>query len=333
MEEKFRHIDDIIAKYLCNEANDDEITLLQEWRHLSKENEKEFSDMQTILQQMSGFKDRIQVDTNKAWKNVQKNIDVKQHPNTSKAKGKTLYFKLYRLAAVLTILAGLSVLMYRLLLKEPEAAVRIAAVTQTKKSNLPDGSTVVMKKGSSITYIQNTFQSRRTLELSGEAFFEVKHQDEAPFIISVGKLQIEDIGTSFNVKAIRSDNIVTVAVISGEVRMYDTKSSLNLKPGETAQYNVIDGTLSHVGGDMNEAAYATKHFVFNNTDLKEVVHLLNEAYNTNIIVADESLNSCRLTSSFQNENPDDILSIIAVALKLQVEKNDSVIYLKGEGCN
>lgn len=325
MDNKFENMDTIIAKVLCNEASAEERQMLKEWRQLDKANEEEFAAMQSVMMETEKLKPELSVNIDKAWSNVQSKIKRQK-------QGKIVPLRFLRYAAMLAIVAGISFLTYRLLLNKPQESIQLTAFNAIKTSNLPDGSTVTINKGSSLTYLKNTYHSKRELQLNGEAYFDVKHNNEVPFIVRVGELHIEDIGTSFNVKTLADKN-VQVTVMTGLVMMYDSVDTLNLHEGETAVYNVVNGTLSKItGADKNEAAYATKHLVFENTGLLDVVKLLNDVYGTNIEIADSALKNCRLTSSFKNENPDDIVAVISEALQLKVEHRDNQILLKGEGC-
>lgn len=325
MENKFENIDVIIAKVLCNEASAEERQLLMEWRQLDKSNEEEFAAMQSVMMETEKLKPELSVNTDKAWSNVQSRIKMQK-------QGKIVPLHFLRYAAMLAIVAGVSLLTYRLLLNKPQESIQLTAFNKIETSNLPDGSTVTMNKGSSLTYIMNTYHTKRELQLNGEAYFDVKHDKKAPFIVRVGELHIEDIGTSFNVKTLADKN-VQVTVVTGLVMMYDSADTLNLHEGEAAIYNVANGTLSKItNANKNEAAYATKHLVFENTALLDVVNLLNDVYGTNIEIADSALKNCRLTSSFKNENPEDIVAVISEALQLKIEHRENHILLRGEGC-
>src|SRR5699024_9334903 len=95
-------------------------------------------------------------------------------------------------------------------------------VTQYETSNLeqriitlPDGSVVRLNRNSRISFRENFAGSVRKIHLSGEAFFQVKHNAQKPFIIYSGNAVIKDIGTSFNVD--EENGKVVVAVREGIV--------------------------------------------------------------------------------------------------------------------
>ena len=334
MNEKFEHIDSIIAKYLCGEATADEIALLNEWKNLSEANSKEFAAMQTIVNESSSMQPDFSVDTDKAWTSVQQSLH-KQKPIVKEPRIISLNnFSFARIAAILLAAIGLSLGTYYIITSENDIAIQLATTNEIKKENLPDGSSFTLNKNSSISYKKNSFNKKRVLQLTGEAFFDVKHDEKVPFLIEAGNVIIEDIGTSFNVEAYPNSKNVWVTVASGIVKMYDAESnSITLNAGEEAMYDGNKKTIiKSTSAEKNKTAYADKILIFDNTRLADVIKLLNDLYNVNIVTGNTKLNDCRLTSSFNNEKIDDILSVIAETMKLTVDKQESIITLQGESC-
>src|SRR5690606_2859673 len=86
--------------------------------------------------------------------------------------------------------------------------------------HLPDGSTVIVGVGSKLNY-PSSFDSLRTREvyLEGQAYFDIRHNPQKPFIIHTGKVATTVLGTSFNIKAWPEDQDITVTVTRGKVRV------------------------------------------------------------------------------------------------------------------
>ncbi|HVW62489.1 MAG TPA: FecR domain-containing protein, partial [Puia sp.] len=96
---------------------------------------------------------------------------------------------------------------------------------------LPDGSKLWLNAGSKVKYAED----RRELTLEGEAFFDVKHDPDHPFIIHTGKLDVRVLGTSFNVKAYPNDSTIETTLIKGKVEIDfpgNTRSGIVLRPNE-----------------------------------------------------------------------------------------------------
>ena len=235
-----------------------------------------------------------------------------------------------RAAAGLAILIMLTVVSKWLLNDEPIEPLVFKSKAKTEQTTLPDGSKVFMNKHSEIAYSIND-KGERKVSLKGEAFFEVKHDEKKPFVIQVNEVMIKDIGTAFNVKAVPENNTVEVVVESGEVQFYTpANAGLSLVKGEKAIYEKNTGRFTKVlpTPTENTVSYKSKQFEFKATLLKEVVDQLNAVYPIKIVLQDKSLESMRLSVSFNNEAPEDIIEIIADTFYLETEKTDSTVILK-----
>ena len=335
MENKYQNIDESIARVLSNEASHADQALVKEWIALSAENEKIFEDSRKVFEQSAALKDLLAVDTDKAWMKVKQNLERERQPKVIPIQAASRWNYALRIAAMILITAGLGTAIYLMLNKRNMADdVFVVSSDRIKKDSLPDGSTFTLNRNSSLSFSSDEYGNKRIVHLKGEAFFDVRHDETKEFIVEAGGLKIKDIGTAFNVKATRDSRIVFVVVESGEVKILtDDLDSLNLVAGETAEYNMDTRTLvKGVNQDRNIAAYKDKIFIFDNTELKVIVKLLNDVYGSSIVLENTDAGNCRLTASFNNESLDAIIDIIGETLHLQVERNASEILLKGNAC-
>lgn len=111
---------------------------------------------------------------------------------------------------------------------------------------LPDSTTVYLNRYSGLTYSADFGKKERKLELTGEAYFEVKHLP-TPFVVYCGHTVTRDIGTAFNIKGSYNDSLVEVSVLSGSVVFYQKERELNstvlLTEGGGAVFNP---TTAHI---------------------------------------------------------------------------------------
>ena len=210
----------------------------------------------------------------------------------------------------------------------------IAASDAVISDTLPDGSSFILNRNSTLAYSSKRFNKKRVVALKGEAFFEVRHDDENAFVVEAGGLIIEDVGTSFNVKAYPDAKIIFIAVATGEVKIFtDESGGLNLVADETGTYNTETKIFSKgLTEDKNFSAYKDKVFIFDNTELQVIVKLLNDVYGSQISIGNDEIKKCRLTVSFNNETLDAIVDVIAETLHLEVGKTGSEIIFKGNAC-
>lgn len=321
---KEEHIDELLAKYFAGEALPDEAMWLDEWKNQSDANQQYFNRSQKLML----FSNQKQFAAHEMYERI-----IQQPQKEATIFKLTHYFTPFRIAAslILVSLIGLSAL---LLLKNKTAPDTILAATETvHEQQLADGSTVALNKHSKLTVIGGFNGKQRKVKLEGEAFFEVKHDDQKPFVIDAGGISIKDIGTEFNVKANPESDSVTVFVTEGIVELTTTAEVKTLHENEGIIY--IKSTQTFVAitqTQTNIAAYKTKQFHFNNATLGEVVETLNSVYGPIIQLQSAQLAACTITVDFQNEAPGTIVNIIAQTLGLEIEQQQGVYLLKGTSC-
>lgn len=329
MKEEFDHIDDLIGKYLSGEASAHERTQVEDWIDLSASNKTQFNHFKLIFERAKQVKAIQAFDTDKAW--------LKVKGRMAQPKGREVQFSSYwnvlRVAAVLIVAIGIGYIAYQWT-STPDQVITIAAQNSIVRDTLPDGSLAVLNKRSSIQYAYNPSNNQRKVQLEGEAFFEVKHEENQPFIIETGEVIIEDIGTTFNVTAFPESPTIEVYVETGEVAFYSLKDAgLNLVAGETGVYHKANKSFARLlKPDTNRLAYKTGVFTFRNADLESIVNDLNAVYEHQIRISSESIKSCRLNVAFKNERLEDVVEIIAETLKLSVTKEGEDYVLTGSGC-
>ena len=148
---------------------------------------------------------------------------------------------------------------------------------------LPDGTNVWLNASSSITYPTVFAGKDRTVEVTGEAYFEVAHRADQPFRVKVGDELIEDLGTAFDVNAYADEPGIATTLVSGSVRVHSGKQSLLLSLGEQA-LGTPDGALTvddKVDVDKTIAWKAGK-FIFDRDDLPVILRQLSRWYDVGI---------------------------------------------------
>jgi transmembrane sensor len=336
LENKFEHIEEVIARILSGEASPHDKNLVDEWVNLSAENARAFSLSKKLFEQSAALKNVIPVNTDTAWLKVKSRMDARKQPVIISMPPSQPWKQFLRIAALLLLVAGLGTAGYFLLRPDVQPYdVVLSAKDEVRNDTLPDGSSIGLNKNSTIAYSSAGFGKDRRLRLTGEAFFDVVHDEQNMFIVEAGGLSIEDVGTSFNVKAVPGSGNVTVAVVTGEVMLVAReKKQLHLVAGEQAVYDTASNSFSKgMIEDENVASYKDKNFIFDNTELAVIVKLLNDVYGKNILIENEELKKCRLTATFSNETLDAIVDVIAETLRLQVKRTETEILLNGNGCN
>lgn len=156
---------------------------------------------------------------------------------------------------------------------------------------LADGTKVWLNSASSITYPTAFTGSQRLVKVSGEAYFEVMHDAEQPFKVSVKGQIIEDIGTRFNVNAYEDEPTISTTLLEGSVRVVNSVNSVILKPGQRASQNKKGHAIqvSHVNTDP-VVAWRNGKFSFDRTDLHSLMRQIARWYNLKVIYTGNVIN-------------------------------------------
>jgi transmembrane sensor len=317
-------MDELLVKYLADEATPPEQQLVEEWVSYSEANRHYFEHFQLIWKESRQLAATTLLDENKAWQRFQRRVK-KSESTPARIKG----FGWWRIAASILLIAGAAWFTGTLLEKgsaEPET-LNIASVSEVKRDTLPDGSVAVLNKHSEISYPARFKGKTRKVKLRGEAFFNIMPDKEKPFIIDVNDVQVKVVGTSFN---IRSNNGVTEVIVeTGIVQVTKGNEVFELKAGERISLEAVDTTVQkEKSDDKLYNYYISRTFVCDNTPLWKLVEKLNEAYGENIRIGREELRKLPLTVTFDDESLDVILGIISETLMIKVTKEGNEIVLQ-----
>ncbi|SIO05300.1 FecR family protein [Chitinophaga niabensis] len=192
------------------------------------------------------------------------------------------------------------------------------------KIQLSDGTLVWLNAGSSLKYPTIFNNSERTVELQGEAYFEVAKDAQKVFHVKVNDMQVEVLGTHFNVSAYSEDNTINTTLLEGKVKISDHI----LHPGEQAQ-RASDGNISIKEVDVEEVvAWKNGLFIFQNADVKTIMQQLSRWYDIEITY-EGTPRQMRLNGEvYRNYNLSQVLAVLgATGLEFKIEgKKLNVIY-------
>lgn len=161
---------------------------------------------------------------------------------------------------------------------------------------LPDGSTVWLNAASSLRFPTAFVGKQRTVELTGEAYFEVKPlspptggEQKMPFIVHVntpsgdGGMDVQVLGTHFNVMAYTEEDAVRTTLLEGAVKVTKGAAVGLLKPGQQAKLNKTAGNIKISEADVEEVmAWKNGLFLFNNEGIKTIMRQISRWYDVDI---------------------------------------------------
>ncbi len=247
-------------------------------------------------------------------RNIKSEIDRHEH-QTATPRMSARFF--YKIAATIVVLLSVSVWWYahsRDMIEVRTGYGERIAIT------LPDQSCVVLNGNSLLTYAPNWDpQSGREVWIEGEGFFSIKHtEDNQKFVVHAADLDVEVLGTKFNVKARSCASEVLLA--EGKVKL-ETKDAQRvvLKPGELATHHNKQLSTRSVE-KRRYTSWVQNKLLFEGTTLREVATLLKETYGLEVEFADADLQEKELSGEISSATADDVLHAIAETLDLVVAK-------------
>lgn len=146
---------------------------------------------------------------------------------------------------------------------------------------LADGTKFWLNAGSSLTYPVVFAGDTRKVEITGEAYFEVAHNDRLPFVVAKGQTEIKVLGTHFNVNAYDDEKELKITLLEGAVQVQKGEQRLLLKPGQQAE---IEAGIKLVDGiDVNLVmAWKNGLFAFHDASVQEVMRQLARWYDVSV---------------------------------------------------
>lgn len=150
---------------------------------------------------------------------------------------------------------------------------------------LPDGTQVWLNSESSLTYPTRFSGRERKVKITGEAYFEVVHNKDIPFHVDADGQDIEDLGTRFNIKAYRDENVISTTLIEGSVKvsnLISNKSRL-LVPGQQANTTAANGNIAvQVVNTEQVISWKNGYFLFDNMGIASIMKVISRWYNIDV---------------------------------------------------
>lgn len=194
---------------------------------------------------------------------------------------------------------------------------------------LQDGTVVLLNSNTRLRYPQQFSLFNRTVELSGEGYFDVAKMKAAPFIVDVKELQVEVTGTKFNVKSYADDEKIEVTLEEGGIRLKDNKQlEYTLVPGDCIAYNRLSGKCDLKRLDNFEEVTAWRHNSLNFylTPLREILKVMERQYDTHFVVEDSTLLDSKFTLSTTKVDVSDVLKDLEMVSYISFQKMEDGVY-------
>ncbi len=309
---------------------------------------KDIWDSSKIVQPKN--KERQQEEWAKLWTEIEK-LEKKTDTTKNFLWSRNLR-EVYKIAAILVVAFGASWFLLNQFQKNEYNTLEVPYGARTNIT-LTDGTQIWLNSGTTFKYPANLDQKDVDVFLEGEAFFEVAHVKNRKFNVKTSTINIQVLGTSFNVKSYDDDDQIEATLVNGSIRIdgqLDNKTirePIFLKPNQQATF--IKGTT-----DFQIKRLAEKHrqddslaiqeptaiplkskasltifekvkvedytswkdhvLVFKSEPLVNLVRQMERWYDVKIEIKDESLKNSRYTGTFENETIEQAIEALSLSL-------------------
>jgi len=201
---------------------------------------------------------------------------------------------------------------------------------------LPDGSTVLLHAGSSLSYNDSFGVESRKVILDGEAFFDVKHDPAHTFTVHSGSITTSVLGTAFNVKGYLDQDQVVVTVVRGKVKVSDDAHTFaTITPNQQVIVDVTTREAEQViVNTTTELAWKEPYIILDNAPVTAALKVVSDKYHTPIRVEGDGLKECQVTSVFlHSETLDDVLMVITRSFNATYIRKNGEVVIRGGTCS
>ena len=317
---------ELIEKYFDGNITDAEIKELSDWikndRHLQNWWEEEFSKSDAGINPV--LRDKL-------FARIKEQTQGKEETQ-GKENSRTIRMNPWKWAAAIVLPICIAFFTYYLV--DSSQTVGAPFIVKADKGDkatieLPDGTNVVLNSASQLSYLNNFGENGRRVQLNGEAYFKVAHDEKRAFIVQVGDLEVKVLGTSFNVSAYEDAKDVTVVLLEGKVGVYAQKMSHIMKPGDKIEYNKATHKITATQVHPSDYIEWTKgNIYFEKESLENIMKTLSRIYDVEIRFDSNKLPNEYFTGTIPGGGIQNALNILMLTSPFYYEMDGSVIVLK-----
>jgi len=332
----------LFTKYLQRQCSPDEMEELIILLQQGEADEALTEEMELLWEEARKDKTRHDVDWDKMYSSVissEEQADVIINRATSRSRW--LY---YVVTAVSVFIIALPVYWFinRSASSKTTEALPVVTKVNTKTDvdrqtiHLPDGSTVILNVESKLNYPSAFSAGHRDVYLTGEGFFDIRHNPAQPFFVHTGKIVIKVLGSAFNIKAYPHADKIEVTVTRGKVQVLKENKVLGtLTASEQISFNnYSEDASTKIVDTLPVISWKPSEIFFNNITMEDAVRQIEERFKTKIEFANPAIKDCRVTATFSEDDmEEEILEVICAVSKADYKTVGDKIIISGKGCN
>jgi len=206
----------------------------------------------------------------------------------------------------------------------PSTTLTYSSLTGKSKVVLPDGTEVWLHTNTQLSYNDGFTSGSREVTLNGEAFFNVKHDADKPFVVHSNDVAVTVHGTKFNVNSYASSEHTLVSLYEGSVSMKTSTNDKLLKPGQEGYYDKQQNQLVVKQGDVEFAkSWTNDQLRFENKNLRYVCRYLEKWYSVDIEIDPAIADNQAYTFTLSTESLEEIVRIMGRITPIEYRFEDS----------
>lgn len=241
--------------------------------------------------------------------------------------------KLWRTAAVVAMIIVSSVLTYKI----TESTIEGETVLMTSKGSageftLPDGSLVRLNSDTRLSYDPRSFtgNSKRKVSVDGEAFFEVTKDENHPFVVDLQGIEVEVVGTSFDVRNYKGCKNKEVVLLTGrvDVKSKDSKDDIRLEPNQRFVCNQKTGNI--VVEDVSAINYCRwiqPRLKLESEPLSDLLITVSRKYGVDLEISPTVDLNQRVSLTMHNDDFEDLMTVIAYLTDIKYQISENILYV------
>ena len=323
----------VILKYIRGTASEEEKAEVDLWLKKHPDNEEALLQIARIYYACRTQERIVSRDPLRAYWKVDKKLKSQSHLKESQKKDHYAIFhriviELLKVAAIVLILLGGNFLLQKDDQMEsfPSFQTLYVPAGQRAELVLPDSTKVWLNANSKLVYPTSFKEGIRQVELDGEAYFDVKHNGDNPFVVRTKSMNVTVLGTEFNVSAYSGIEEFNIALLRGSVELNssDRSGKYRMKAGEQIFYREGKYVSAQIG-NMDYFKWKEGVLSFNNQPIHVIIDKLRLYYDIRIEVADLPFLEERYSGKFRvKEGVEQVLKVLQFEHKFTYVKDNEL---------
>lgn len=303
----------LLTAYFAGAATPDEEQMLWEWICASDENRRVFAELRAVWQRGRMQRPDTQLPARfvRSLNGLNRRIDALDAAPVR--KGRLIPLRRFAAAAAVAAILVASFMTYRIV-TAPFVHSFHNADTVAMHVAMPDGTDVWLGPGTSLSYDDTFRVDGRNVELDGEAYFDVTHDAQHPFIVTTSAFRVRVLGTVFNVRSFSGESVAEATLAEGSVALQHPggRNLICLHPGQQAVYDA-DAELLEVNevpvGDLLLIRYGV--VTLDDVTLPEIVARIERTYGVSLRIGAQHIPGERYNFSFQKDaSVEDVVELL-----------------------